>query len=108
MTPRPALYWTVKKEPCWPSFEVMKVTRVALRQVYGSVDGLPTHCGPKHTHGEFKTEEAARAAVALIQAAYHSFDDEIKAAEKRTTQLYRMRKEATERATKEAILNAIA
>lgn len=104
--PRPVLHWTVKKEAYGSSFEVMRVTKVAPRQIYGSVDGLPTHCQAWETHGEFKTEEAARAAVASIKAAYHSFDVEIKAAERKLAALHTMRKEATERATKEAIRHA--
>lgn len=106
MTPRPSLYWTIKKEAYGASFEVMRVTRVAPRQLYGSVDGLPTHCRASDTHGSFSTEEAARAAVDKVKAAYHSFDIEIKAAQQKLAALYTLREEATKRATKEAILHA--
>jgi hypothetical protein len=106
MTPRPALYWTVKKEAYGTSFEVMRVTRVAPRQIYGSVDGLPTHCRLSDAHGSFATEESAKAAVDKIRAAYHSFDIEIKAAQQKLAALYTLREETTKRATKEAILHA--
>lgn len=101
MTPRPTLFWTVKKEAYGSSFEVMRVTRVAPRQVYGSVAGLPTHCAPGDIHGEFKSEPAATVAANRIKAAYHSFDDRLKSLERETMAVLRLRTEAVTRAIKE-------
>jgi hypothetical protein len=106
MTPRPTLYWTVKKEAYGASFEVMKVTRVAPRQIYGSVEGMPTHCKASDTHGTFADEKAAHEAVKQIKTAYHSFDDRIASVQRELAALYTMREEATKRATKEAIRHA--
>lgn len=103
MVSRPELYWTVRKEAFGGNFGVMRVTSVRMRQIYGSIDGMPTHCRHSATFGKFDTESDAQAAVKRIRDVWNSHNDDIKQAERALSYVYAKRKNETD-----ALLNRIA
>ena len=70
---------------------IMRVTRVTEKRVYGSIDGISTHCTPSDVYGEYDTEEAAQAAYRKLYVLKLDYDNRIMGYEREIRQLEQSR-----------------
>ncbi len=86
---KPAIFWTVAREPYTTGVHVIAVTSEKPgRMIYGrDRDGMSTHRRPSDCHGRFESDNAAKAAASQVQAVFDEFQPLIKQADRASTDL---------------------
>lgn len=72
---RDALFYTIQRNG--DNFAVMRVTRKTEKRVYGSIDGISTHCAPGMIYGSFATEKEASYFLAPIIETFKRFEENL-------------------------------
>ena len=86
---RPALYWTVQFYNA--QLNVMRVTRLTDKRVYGSIDGISTHCPPSAVFGVYDTAEGATAAMRKIHRIWKDATERVHSLNRKIEQLQQSR-----------------
>lgn len=102
---RDVLYYTIRR--AYSQIDVMRVTLEKPRRMYGSIDGIGVHCLPKDCFGRFESEQEASEKVAIVHAAFKRYEEPLRLASNKVTDLLNAREAEIEALLKEkALANA--